>query len=158
MARKTDEEILLLTNALKEMVKTREIFNYTEKDLEIKFNVTRKTVRKHMRIIKDELGNRDMKIITIRLVDFLEEVMNDIEKYWKKAKAEKNEQKTIYYGKQMYDAIDKFIDYLERLGIKQKVADKIEIKEEKVTLSINMDLEQFEQIKELESRRCLNQQ
>ena len=142
MARKEQSEIVTMTNSLKEMVKSGEIFNYTEKDLEIKLNTTRKTVRKHLKIIKEELGNRDMQIITLRLVDVLDEIMKDIELYWKKAKTAKDEQKTIYYGKQMMFYIDKFIDYLERLGIKQKIADKVDltadINHKQIIVNVNM--------------------
>jgi predicted glycosyltransferase len=104
--------------------------------------------------IKQEIGTRDIKIISLNLMSILEEIMKDLEKYWRQAKKEDDEQKIMYYMKQMFFAIEKFTDFLERYGIKQKIADKIEIKEERVSVSINMDMKDFEQIKELESRRA----
>jgi alcohol dehydrogenase YqhD (iron-dependent ADH family) len=86
-------------------------------------------------------------------MNILEEIMQDLEDLWRKAKKEKDEYKMLKYMNEMFKAIEKFTDFLERFGIKQKVADRIDIKEEKVSLSINMDMDQFKQIQELESRR-----
>jgi len=77
--------------------------------------------------IKAEIGTRDIKVISLRLITILDEIMQDIEKYWRLARENEDEKKMIYYSKQMFIAIEKFTDFLERFGIKQKVADKVEL-------------------------------
>jgi len=127
MARISTKQITNVVDSLKEMVQTGEILRFTEKDLEKKFSVTRKTLRKHLSNIKAEIGTRDIKVISLRLITILDEIMQDIEKYWRLARENEDEKKMIYYSKQMFIAIEKFTDFLERFGIKQKVADKVEL-------------------------------
>lgn len=127
MARKTEGEIVLLTEELRSLVKSGEILRYSEQDLEKKLKWTRKSIRKHLKEIKQEIGTRDIKVISLNLMNILEEIMQDLEKYWRKAKEEEDERKIMYYMKQMFFAIEKFTDFLERFGIKQKVADKIDL-------------------------------
>jgi len=128
MARKTIEEIAELKQELSLLIENGDILKFNEQDLEKKYNWTRKSIRKHLREIKQEIGTRDIKVISLNLMNILETIMQDLEKYWQKARDEENEQKIMYYMKQMFIAIDKFTDFLERFGIKEKVSDKIDIK------------------------------
>jgi hypothetical protein len=55
--------------------------------------------------------------------------------------------------KEIKDTIDNFYSMLQEFGEAPKQAENINIKEEKVQLNINLDINDFSQIKELESRR-----
>lgn len=143
MANKSTKVIQQEVDKLKEMVKTGEILKYSERDLEEHIDLTRKTLRKHLNIIKQEIGSRDIKVITLRLIDILEEIMGDIEKYWRKARREGDEQKMMYYGEKMFKALEKFTDFLERFGIKPKIADKVEIQSTNINIDILAESEKI---------------
>jgi len=126
MARLSKEIITQEVDRLKEMVKNGDIMRYSERDLEKQFKFTRKTLRKHLSEIKQTIGTRDIKVLSLRLINILDEIMQDIEYYWRLAKEQQDEKKIMYYTKQMFFAIEKFTDFLERFGIKEKVAEKFE--------------------------------
>lgn len=127
MARLSKEIIAQEVDRLRNMVQTGEIIRYSERDLEKQFKFTRNTLRKHLRIIKAEIGTRDIKVISLRLIDILDEIMQDIEKFWRLAKDNEDEKKMMYYSKQMFLAIEKFTDFLERFGIKPKAQENINV-------------------------------
>ena len=125
MARKTKQELEKVVDELRSLVQTGEILRYSEGDLEKKFSITRKTLRKHLNQIKAEVGTRDIKVITLKLMDILEEMMGDIERYWREAKENGEEKRMNFYMNQMFNAIEKFTNFLERFGIKPKAAENI---------------------------------
>lgn len=127
MARLSKEIIAQEVDRLREMVKTGDILRYSERDLEKQFKLTRKTLRKHLTNIKEEIGTRDIKVITLRLINILDEIMGDMEKYWRIAREQEDEKKMMYYSKQMFFAIEKFTDFLERFGIKEKAAENLNV-------------------------------
>lgn len=149
MARKGAGEIELLTEELRSLVKSGDILNYTELDLEKKLNTTRKTIRKHLKEIKQEVGHRDIKIISIRFIDIMETTVSDIEKLWKKAKRDKDDRQILYYTKQMWIALEKFTDFVERYGIKEKVADKHEINSKSVIINLDLEAESAKILQEI---------
>ena len=153
MARKTKEEMSIAIDELGKLVKSGEILYYTESDLSQKLNLTEKTIRKHLNHIKTEVGNQSIKAITMKFMEHMNEIMKDIEYYWLQAKKEKDEKKIMYYSKKVTDAWYSFADLLEKFGIKPKATENINLKQETVSLNINLGTEDFNQIKELEARR-----
>jgi len=139
MARLNKELIEKEVDRLKEMVQTGEIMRYSERDLEKQFKLTRKTLRKHLTNIKQEIGSRDIKIISLRLINILDEIMSDIEKYWRLAKENEDEKAMMYYSKQMFYAIEKFTDFLERFGIKPKAQENINLQADITQRSIQIN-------------------
>ena len=140
MARLSNEVIAEEVDKLRLLVKSGEILKYSERDLEKQVKFTRNTLRKHLREIKEEIGTRDIQVISIRLMNILDTMMLDIEKFWEKAREEGDEAKVIYYTKQMFFAIEKFTDFLERFGIKDKVAEKMDIQADITQRSLNIEV------------------
>lgn len=141
MARLSTEIINQEVEKLRNMVESGEILKYSERDLEKKVKFTRNTLRRHLAEIKGEIGSRDIKMISLRLVNILDEMMSDIEKYWQRAREQEDEKKIMYYTKQMFFAIEKFTDFLERFGIKEKVADKVNVNQ--VVLNADVDIDRL---------------
>jgi hypothetical protein len=121
-----DEEV----GKLRSMVETGEILKYSTRDLAKKLKFSKNTISKHLNEIKEEIGTRDIKVISLRLMNILDNMMEDLEKFWMKAREDGDEQKCMYYMKQMFHAIEKFTDFLERFNIKPKAIDNIAIQAE----------------------------
>jgi hypothetical protein len=86
--------------------------------------------------IKQEIGGRNIKIITIDFVETMEIMMSDIKRLWMEARESGDSREILFYTKQMFDAWDKFAGLLERFGLKPKVADKIDI----TSVNLNIDI------------------
>lgn len=158
MARKTKGEIELAVSTLEELFKSRQILSYSEADLAKLVGMTEKTVRKHLNELKGEVGSRTIENITQTFIDDLDMMMTDIRYYWKEAKKEHDEKQIMYYTDKLFKAWERFADLLERFGIKEKVADKVNLTGEVKTVSINisMDLKDVKGVKELEDRRVID--
>jgi len=155
MARKTKREIDLIVDELRSLVQSGEILRYTEKDLEKRLSWTRKSIRKHLRDIKSEYGNRSLQVITIDFIETMDIMMTDIKDAWLAARKSGEEYLIEKHTNRMFKAWYQFAELLERFGIKPKAVENIDInaKIETVQLSINMDITDFNQIQELETRR-----
>lgn len=151
MARKTKGEVGKAVSQLEELFKTRKILDYSERDLAELVGLTEKTVRSHLNSIKSKVGSRTIDSITQTFIDDLDIMMTDLRYYWKQAKEQEDEKRILFYTNRMFKAWDQFADLLERFGIKQKVADKMDLTAEVTSKSISIQIiDDRSQIKQIE--------
>ena len=148
MARKPKGEIQKAINELQELVKSRQILDYSEEDLSKRLGLTEKTIRKHLKLIRVETGSRTIDAITQTFLNDFDSIMNEIKKQFNIARKENNGARIMYYTNQLSKAWVTFADLLERFGIKPKIADKIEL--QGVIVHANIDISE-------ESQKIMNE-
>lgn len=140
MARKTKKEIVNAVSKIEDLIKTRQILAYSERDLSELTGLTEKTVRKHLKTLKMEIGSRSIEMISQSFVDDLHEMMHDIRHFWRKAKDEKEEKQIMYYTEKMFKAWERFAALLETFGLKPKAIENVNIQADITQRSFNIQI------------------
>ena len=122
----------------------------TQTQLARQLDVNRETAVKYLKEIYNSIPPEDIEHTRVKLQTMFDRLFREAQDMMNTAKSPTAKKEA---GEFMLKCFDKFQDFLERFGIKQKAVERFEGKFEHLQLSINMDLPEYEQIKELESRR-----
>jgi len=103
------------------------IMYHSERELAIKFDVARNTIRSYVDEVAAEVGQKDITFIALELKNYLELAISDIKEMWEDSKLEQDRDEIRKNIDMMFKAIDKFTDFMERFFIKDKAVDKLAI-------------------------------
>jgi predicted XRE-type DNA-binding protein len=134
---------------LKELVETGQTFGVTQQQLSTKLKIKRETVSDYLKIIYAEIPDEDIKHIQIKIQTMFDRLFREAQRMLIEAKEHKEKAEAMRILLLM---MEKFTNFLEQFGIKEKVADRINLNAEVTTKSISINIiDHRSQIKQIEN-------
>lgn len=109
---------------LTELVESGQIMGVTQKQLSIKFGVKRETIARHLKKVYAVIPDEDIQHTKVKIKVMFDRLFREAQKMLITAQDNREKAEAM---KLLLVMMDKFTDFLERFGIKEKVADKIDI-------------------------------
>jgi len=134
MANITKVKKKAIFDELTELVESGQIMGVTQKQLSIKFGVKRETIARHLKKVYSVIPDEDIHHTKVKIKVMFDRLFREAQKMLITSKDNKERAEAM---KLLLIMMDKFTDFLERFGIKEKVAEKHEIQGE--LLIANMD-------------------
>lgn len=113
-----------ILEALTKIVENGQIMGATYQQLATKYEVSRQAISKYLKIVYANIPEEDIQNIRVKIQVMFDRIFREVNKLMATAKTTKEKNSAI---RLMLDCMDKFQEFLESFGIKQKVADKLEI-------------------------------
>ncbi|HAG52350.1 MAG TPA: hypothetical protein DCL21_01015 [Alphaproteobacteria bacterium] len=123
---KSNRETLL--GELRTLFETKEIRHYSVRKLSQKFNIAKDTVSKYLDEIALEFPAKDLEATQLRFKSLFEDALETCESLIHDSKEQGRERDVRDNIKLMIDLIKAETDFMERFFVKDKVADKVDIK------------------------------
>lgn len=141
---------------LTKIVTNGNILGVTHQQLADKFsiqydiNLKRQLIGQYLEKVYASVPPEKIEHIQVKLEVMFNKVFRIVQEMLSSAKSNKDKKEAIDL---LLRAMDRFTSFLESFGIKQKVADKLEVEQRSINLCINIDSNSVDLIKELEMRR-----
>lgn len=139
-----------IMDKLQKLIESGQIHGVANYQLSAQFNVARETISKYLDEIYSKIPKEDLNKVYIDFTKLFDRLFREANKMLSESTTKHEKEKTMRLILQL---LKEKTDFLERFFIKSKAAENINVREEKVQLNINLDISDFQQIQELESRR-----
>lgn len=135
---------------LQEIIEDGTILGLTKTHLAKRFNTKRETITKYMGEVYALIPPEDINNVRVKIQTMFDKLFREVKTMLVTASNKREKKEAIDL---MLRMMDKFQDFLERFGLKPKAEENINVNTSSIQLNINMDMKDFKQIQELESRR-----
>jgi len=150
----TKHRRLEIMTQLEKIVTEGSILGVTNQQLADKFNIKRDTVAKYLKKIYKKVPADDIKETEVKLKVMFDKIFRYAQRIMNNAKTPLEQERAL---RLLMNAMKEYTDFLERFGIKEKVADKIDVKAD-ITKEINVNITTFDnqRIKEVDSMEVID--
>ena len=145
-----------IMDELKKIVESGNILGVTHQQLADRFgkehniNIKVHTIGNYLKDVYSQIPVEDIQHTQVKIEVMFNKIFRIVQEMIMKAQTPRDKKEAIDL---LLRAMDRFTAFLESFGIKQKVADKLEVEQRSVNLNINIDSDSVNLIKELEMRR-----
>jgi len=125
---KTKVEKNNILEQLKQMIENGNIMGVTNEQLAKQFNTRRQTISEYLKQCYDSIPAEDIKSVEIKLKTLFEKVLRYSQQMLSTARTPLEQERAL---RLILYSMKEFTDFLERFGLKPKVAENIIIREER---------------------------
>lgn len=122
--RMSPEQRQRIEQELKRIVESGQILGTTETQLATRLEVNRKTINRYLKRIFENTKPEDIHHIQVKMEVAFNRIFREAQLMVQQASGTKEKRESMEF---MLKAMEKFMDFLERFGIKDKTPDKLEL-------------------------------
>ena len=131
---------------LTSLVESGQIMGVTQLQLGIKFGVKAETIGRHLKKVYASIPDEDIQHTKVKIKVMFDRLFREAQKLLMTAKDRREKAEAI---KLLLIMMDKFTDFLERFGIKEKISDKVELQGVIINANIDVNKESQKIIQEI---------